>query len=237
MNASPVRNVPSRLSVRMVPRGVKLRTASHRYLAVSAIVLTGAAMFALSGCYVQDKKSGQAENVRLQTPIGGLDVRTNSVHGADVGLPVYPGAMEVHQHGDDSGSADINMHFGDWRLRVKAVEYHSSDPEDKILDFYKKSMAQYGGVLTCKDETPIGQPTKTQQGLTCNNGHEYQMTLNLNTSKHSIDIRTPTADIKGNVKLLAGSPQNQHMVEVQPESNGTKFALVVVQLPHKGQTD
>lgn len=200
--------------------------------ALCAIVLVG-----LSGCSVQDKKNGEAENVRVQTPIGGLDVRTNSVHGADVGLPVYPGAVEIHKSGDDSGSADINMHFGDWRLRVKAVEYHSFDTEDKVLAFYKHAMAQYGDVLTCKDETAVGQPSKTQQGLTCSNDHDYTMTLNLDTSKKSVNIRTPMDDIHGHVKLLAGSPENQHMVEFTPESSGTRFALVVVQLPHKGQTD
>ncbi len=199
------------------------------------LLLTSAVLLIFSGCSVQDHKNGTAENVQLHTPVGSLDVRTNAVHGPDVGLPVYPGAVETGQHGKDSGSADINMSFGDWHLHVKAIGYHSGDSEDRIVAFYKKSMAQYGDVLTCKDKVAIGQPTETRQGLTCANDHEYDVNMKLDTSKKTVTVQTP--HIAGNVKLLAGSPQNQHMVEVTPASDGTKFSLVVVQLPHKNQTD
>lgn len=206
-------------------------------LVTRALLLSGAILIVSTGCSVQDHKNGQGENVRLRTPLGGLDVRTNSVHGPDVGLPVYPGAVETGQHGNDSGSADINMNFGDWHLHVKAIGYHSADSEDKIVAFYKKAMDQYGDVLTCKNKVAIGQPTVTRQGLTCANDHEYDVTMKLDTSKNKINIQTPTSHISGNVKLVAGSPENQHMVEFTPSSDGTKFALVVVQLPHKDQTD
>ena len=192
-------------------------------------------LLAVSGCSVQDHKNGQAENVQLHTPLGALDVRTNAVHGPDVGLPVYPGAVETGKHGNDSGSADIHMSFGNWHLNVKAIEYHSSDPEDKIVAFYKKSMGQYGDVLTCQDKTAIGEPAKTRQGLTCNNDHEYDVDMKLDSAKNKVNVNTP--HITGNIKLLAGSPENQHIVEFNPTSDGTKFSMVVVQLPHKSQTD
>ena len=192
-------------------------------------------LLAVSGCSVQDHKNGQAENVQLHTPLGALDVRTNAVHGPDVGLPVYPGAVETGKHGNDSGSADIHMSFGNWHLNVKAIEYHSSDPEDKIVAFYKKSMGQYGDVLTCQDKTAIGEPAKTRQGLTCNNDHEYDVDMKLDSSKNKVNVNT--SHITGNIKLLAGSPENQHIVEFNPTSDGTKFSMVVVQLPHKSQTD
>ncbi|MGC1783420.1 MAG: hypothetical protein WA708_12930 [Acidobacteriaceae bacterium] len=206
-------------------------------LATRTLLLSGAILIVSTGCSVQDHKNGQGENVRLRTPLGGLDVRTNTVHGPDVGLPVYPGAVETGQHGNDSGSADINMNFGNWHLHVKAIGYHSADSEDKIVAFYKKAMDQYGDVLTCKNKVAIGQPTVTRQGLTCANDHEYDVTMKLDTSKNKINIQTPASHISGNVKLVAGSPENQHMVEFTPSPDGTKFALVVVQLPHKDQTD
>lgn len=190
-------------------------------------------MLATSGCSVQDRKNGQAENVRLHTPIGSLDVRTNSVHGPDVGLPVYPGAVETGKHGHDSGSADIHMSFGGWHLNVKAIEYHSNDPEDKIVEFYKNAMSRYGDVLTCKNRTAITEPSKTHQGLTCANDHEYDVNLDA-SSKHPT---VQPSSISGDIKLLAGSPEDQHIVEFNPTSEGTKFSMVVVELPHKNQTD
>ncbi len=211
-----------------------VRDCKRQSLAVASIV-AGALLLAISGCSVQDHKNGQAENVQLHTPLGALDVRTNALHGPDVGLPVYPGAVETGKHGNDSGSADIHMSFGKWRLTVKAIEYHSNDPEDKIVAFYKKSMGQYGDVLTCKDKTAIGEPAKTRQGLTCNDDHEYEVDMKVDTSSNKVNIKTP--HLTGDIKLLAGSSENQHIVEFNPTSDGTKFSLVLVQLPHKSQTD
>jgi hypothetical protein len=212
----------------------ELTTACARPYSIAAVSV-GVLLFAISGCSVNEHKNGDAENVHLHTPLGGLDVRTNSAAGVDVGLPVYPGAVETGDQGKDSGSADIHMSFGKWQLHVKAVEYQSNDPEFKVVAFYKKAMASYGDVLTCKDKAPVGQPVATHQGLTCANDHEYDVSMDTDSSKKHVNIATP--NISGDIKLLAGSPQNQHIIEFTPTSTGTKFSVVAVQLPHKGQTD
>jgi hypothetical protein len=193
--------------------------------------VAAAVMFALQGCTVQHSKTGDAEHVQLHTPVGGLEVRTDAAHAPDVGLPVYPGAVETGKRGSDSGSADIHMNFGHWHLNVKAAEYRSSDPENKIIAFYKDAMRQYGDVLTCKDKTAIGNPARTRQGLTCAQDHEVDVDVKL----HSKTVLAPTLD--GNIKLLAGSPEDQHIVEFRPDSAETRFSLVMVQLPHKSSTD
>ena len=209
------------------------RTAS-RHFSIAALSV-GVLLFSISGCSVNEHKNGDAENVHLHTPIGGLDVRTNSAAAADVGLPIYPGAVATGDHGNGSGAADIHMSFGKWRLHVKAAEYKSNDPEFKLVAFYKKAMASYGDVLTCKDKKPLGQPVATSQGLTCANDHEYDVSMDAESSKHHVEFGTPK--ISGDIKLLAGSPKNQHIIEFTPLSDGTKFSIVAVQLPHKGQTD
>lgn len=208
--------------------------ASARFLSTTALLL-GTVLLAASGCSVQDRKNGEVENVRVHTPIGGLDVRTNNATAIDVGLPVYPGAVESGKHGDDSGSADIRMSFGKWQLHVKAVEYLSKDPEEKLIAFYKKAMGSYGDVLTCKDKAAIGKPTATSQGLTCANDHEYDVTMDANSSKKHPN--NSSSAMSGDIKLLAGSRENQHIIEFTPTANGTKFSIVVVQLPHKDRTD
>ncbi len=207
----------------------------HNRLLAETWILAGVLLLAIAGCSVHEHQNGQTESVQLHTPLGALDVRTNAVHGPEVGMPVYPGAVETGQHGHDSGSADIHMSFGNWHLNVKTIEYRSNDPEDKIVAFYQKAMGQYGDVLTCKGKTAIGTPTKTRQGLTCAQDHEYDVNMNLDTSGNNINIKTP--HLSGDIKLLAGSPENQHIVEFNPSSDGTKFSLLVVQLPHKSQTD
>jgi hypothetical protein len=195
----------------------------------------GVLLFALSGCSVNEHKNGDAENVHLHTPIGGLDVRTNSAAGVDVGVPIYPGAVATGDQGKNSGAADIHMSFGKWQLHVKAAEYQSKDPEFKVVAFYKKAMSSYGDVLTCKDKKPMGQPVATRQGLTCANDHEYDVSMDAQSSSNHVNFGTPK--ISGDIKLLAGSRENQHIIEFTPTSDGTKFSIVAVQLPHKGQTD
>jgi hypothetical protein len=210
------------------------KRATSRYFSMGALSV-GILLFAVSGCSVNEHKDGNAENVHLHTPLGGLDVRTNSAAAVDVGVPVYPGAVATSSKGKDNGAADIHMSFGKWQLNVKAAEYESKDPEFKLVAFYKKAMATYGDVLTCKDKKPVGQPVATKQGLTCANDHEYDVSMDAETSKKHINIGTPK--ISGDIKLLAGSRNNQHIIEFTPISDGTKFSIVAVQLPHKGQTD
>ena len=201
----------------------------------TAALFVGALLLAMSGCSVNEHKNGDAENVHLHTPIGGLDVRTNSAAAVDVGLPIYPGAVATGDRGKNSGAADIHMSFGKWQLNVKAAEYKTNDPEFKLVAFYKKAMATYGDVLTCKDKKPVGQPVATRQGLTCANDHEYDVSMDAGSAKKHINVGTPK--ISGDIKLLAGSRDNQHIIEFTPISDGTKFSIVAVQLPHKGQTD
>ena len=212
----------------------KCKRVSSRHVSIAALSL-GVLLFAVSGCSVNEHKNGDAENVHLHTPLGGLDVRTTSTAAVDVGVPLYPGAVATGDQGKDSGAADIHMSFGKWQLHVKAAEYQSKDPEFKLVAFYKKAMASYGDVLTCKDKKPMGQPVATSQGLTCANDHEYDVSMDAQSSKDHVNFGTPK--ITGDIKLLAGSPENQHIIEFTPTSDGTKFSIVAVQLPHKGQTD
>ncbi len=130
-------------------------------IAASALLLT-------AGCRVQvDKNSdGRDKNVKIDTPIGGLHVRSGDTSAADVGLPVYPGS-EIAPDKDGDKSADVHMGFGEWQLRVKVVNYQTSDDQDKVLAFYQKALGRYGNVIRCQDQQPVGTPAVTQEGLGC----------------------------------------------------------------------
>ena len=107
-------------------------------------------MAALVGCTVDSHKQGDGNNVKIATPFGGMSVKTddNAVEVA-TGLPAYPGAQVVRDHSKnehDSGAADINMSFGSFQLRVKAIGYRTSDSPDKVLAFYRKGLSRFGTV-------------------------------------------------------------------------------------------
>ncbi|MGB0125332.1 MAG: hypothetical protein WA419_10475 [Silvibacterium sp.] len=184
---------------------------------LTVLALIAATGFLLTaGCRVQvDKNSdGKEKNVKIDTPIGGLHVRSGDTNAADVGLPMYPGAQIAPDKEGDK-SADVHLGFGEWQLRVKVVNYQTSDAQEKVLDFYQKALGRYGNVIRCQDGQPVGTPTVTQEGLGCtdDNGRAH-------------------VQVSEGLSLKAGSRHHQHMMSIEKSSGpGTRFALIELQLP------
>jgi hypothetical protein len=177
------------------------------------------ALLLSAGCRIQvDKnKDGRDNNVKIDTPMGGLHVRTDETAAADVGLPAYPGA-HIAPDKDGDKSADVHLGFGEWQLRVKVVTYVSSDPQDKVIAFYEKALGRYGDVIHCENDQPVGTPTMTREGLACsdNKGH---------SEFHVSDA--------SQLSLRAGSKRHQHIFAIEKNNvgEGTRFSLVELQLP------
>jgi hypothetical protein len=188
----------------------------HCVMKKRAAFSAGLALLLTIGCRVQvDKDSqGKEKNVKVDTPLGGLHVRSDDTSAADVGLPVYPGAT-IAPDKDGDKSADIHMGFGDWQLRVKVVNYQTIDGQDKVLAFYQKALGRYGDVIRCQGDQPVGTPTVTREGLTCAED---------NDKEH--------VDVSSGLTLKAGSRHHQHILGIEHNSGpGTRFALIELQLP------
>ena len=176
----------------------------------------------LAGCHVSNH-NGKENDVDLNSPFGSMHIKTDdTVDLAAIGLSTYPGstvwkddAADAKNH--DSHSADINMSFGDFHLGVKATALRSTDSQDKIIAFYRKDMGRYGDVIECKGTTTIGTPTRTSQGLTCNNDEHDHGRIEIG---------------EGNkLELRAGSEQHMHFVEVINKDGAQKIGLVALDLP------
>ncbi|GGG68200.1 hypothetical protein [Edaphobacter dinghuensis] len=182
-------------------------------------IAAAAAMVAtvlMSGCRVQTNKQDGNENVRIATPFGGVQVKTNDTTVLEgMGLPGYPGATLVKKD-HDHGAADVNMNFGNFHLRVKAASYETPDSSDKVEAFYRKALGAYGDVIECSNDKSVGEPTHTTEGLTCDNDTQH-VAIN--------------DDISRKLELKAGSKQHQHIVAIDPNGTGTKLGLVVLDLP------
>jgi hypothetical protein len=183
--------------------------------AVMAMMIAATAM--MSGCRIESDKRDGNDNVKIATPFGGMTVKTNDAVVAEgLGLPVYPGA-ELVKKDKDNGAADVNMSFGSFQLRVKAASYRTLDSPDKVAAFYRKALGRYGNVIECQNDKPVGTPTRTDEGLTCDNEKENHITVN--------------EDMSGKMELKAGSKQHQHIVAIDTEGSGTKMGLVALDLP------
>jgi hypothetical protein len=193
---------------------------------VAGVLAAGLAAALLAGCRVESDKHGDSDNVTISTPFGGMQVKTNDAATAEgLGMPVYPGAQLLKKDKDDE-SADVEMSFGNFQMRVKTVSYRTGDSTGKVEAFYRSGLRRFGDVIACRDNRPVGAPARTQEGLTCDNSDDKQ-------SHNSVDDRPD----KGALELKAGSRQHQHIVAVQAEGGGTKIELVALDLPDKNSSD
>jgi hypothetical protein len=181
----------------------------------------------VAGCriHVDKGSNGEDKNVQVDTPFGGIHVNTDQTTAEDLGLPVYPGA-EIVKDKENDKSADIQMGFGEWELRVKVVNYSTPDSQDKVTDFYKKALGRYGDVIACQDNAPVGKPTQTSEGLTCADSSGAHVQVNDHGNNYGYH-----AGLKG-FELKAGSKHHQHIVGFESSAPGqTRFALVALDLP------
>jgi hypothetical protein len=176
--------------------------------------ILGSAMLAallLPACSVNVKKqeNGEDKQVDINTPVGGIHV-SKGANVADVGLAVYPGARLKQKDSDgEEKSANVNISGFGFGLKVVALEYESNDSPAKLVDFYKDQLKRYGKVLEC-----------------------HTSHLDLNTDMKGADHRSHELTCDGtsgnNVELKVGTKENQHIVAVKPEGNGSSFSLVYV---------
>ncbi|GAA3747262.1 hypothetical protein [Terriglobus aquaticus] len=188
----------------------------HAACLLSAVLVT-------AGCHVSSKGSDGREDVDIRTPLGGLAVKTDpSAVLGKIGLPAYPGAVQVKEKGSDKDSADVNMSFGSFHLRVLALGFQTGDDRAKVEAFYRKALHQYSDVIACQGESPIGEPARTGLGLTCKGDRHFHGNIHYGDS---------AGNINDEFTLKAGSPSRQHIVAMQDKQDGTHFTLIALDLP------
>ena len=184
-------------------------------------ITTSLLLLPLAGCMVRSKKGTDGNSdVDISTPLGGMTVKTDSASVQNkLGVPLYPGAVAEKKSGSDNGSADVNMDFGSFHLRVLAMGFTSSDSPAKVSEFYRKALSQYSDVIACQHQKPVGTPVKTGLGLTCaDDNHIHASVREGNDSEETA--------------LKAGSPSRQHIVSFRRDGSGTRFGLVSLELPN-----
>jgi hypothetical protein len=180
------------------------------------VIAALATLFLLSACSVNVKKNeqGQDKNVDIRTPFGEINVDK----GADVkdtGLPVYAGARLKRDTDQDKKSANVNISSFGFGLKVVALEYESDDAPSKIIAFYKDQLKKYGTVLEC---------------------HTHGSNYSYDKDGKSEELRCEGDNNGKTVELKAGKRDDQHIVSVDSEGKGSKFALVYVRVRGKEDT-
>lgn len=123
VSASPA---PANKSASLIPWLLGLFGAGLVILCFIALVTV---RYLFSGSQIRR----QGRNVEISTPLGNLKVE----HGADTGLPKYPGARED----DESASVDLTAPNQD-RLQITAAHYFTSDSLEKVDRWYGQALGK-----------------------------------------------------------------------------------------------
>jgi len=172
------------------------------------------AVVSLSGCSinVKDKNKDGEARVDIKTPLG--DVHVNEQPDVkETGLVLYPGAKAAQKtSSDDKKSANVNITAPGFALKVVAAEFQSDDSSDKILAFYKKELQRFGKPIECHSHWTGGGDVNVETGK----------------EEGSKPVSCKSDSAGDTVELKVGTKENQHVVAVKPEGQGTRFALVYV---------
>jgi hypothetical protein len=87
------------------------------------------------------------KGVDIKTPVGSFDVRKEVSEG-QLGLPIYPGSERLHENGGATISFGLPERDN---VRILAAKYTTSDPPEKVRDFYKQQLGNEVTKLTQKD--------------------------------------------------------------------------------------
>jgi hypothetical protein len=194
-----------------------------RLVSSFAPVILSVAVVAWSACSVNVKKgeNEQEKDVDIKTPVGGIHV-SKTADVKDLGLSVYPGARPVPKEGDkDEKSANVRISSPLFGLRVVAQEYQSDDAPDKLISYYSNELKKYGKVLEC-------HTTWHGKDVSVHTGHGSDKDSKELTCDNDRDGRA--------VELKVGTEDHQHLVAIQPEGKGSRFALVFVDVHSKDDT-
>jgi len=177
-----------------------------------------AALCVLPACSIatNDKGKDGEKHVDIKSPIGDLHV-SEQADIRDAGLTLYPGAKPApKEDGDDKKSANVNLSLPGFSLKVVAAEFLSDDAPDKIIAYYDKELHKYGKPIQCKGGW--------------NKGQVYYEGKDDPSSKPVSCGNSGSGD---SVELKVGTEENQHIVSIKPNSQGSRFALVYVHI-HTG---
>jgi hypothetical protein len=193
---------------------------TRRGIATLATLL--AAVSIITACRIEKNDHGDASKVKVATPFGGVQVKTNDSSVLQgLGLPIYPGAQFQQESGKSNGSADVNLSLGSFTLRIKSAAFKSPDSPDQLIAFYRKALTRYGDVIECQQGQTVGALTHTSEGLTCAGDKN---------SHYDGDSQK--------IKLMAGSKQHQHVAIISPDGIASKLQLVAMDLPgHSSSTN
>jgi hypothetical protein len=126
-------------------------------------------------------------------------------------LPIYPEARVAPEHGGRGQSRGTVSVENASVSQLEAARYVSNDPPEKVLNYYRNRMRNYGEVVQC------------------NGGRNARVDIKLDDQALSNPSSCDANNFGENAtELKVGDEVNQHIVAVRPRGKGAEFSLVHV---------
>jgi hypothetical protein len=127
---------------------------------------------------------------------------------ADVGLPVYAGAVPFQESQDDKAAVTLGAWAGKFGLKINALKYRAAASPERVAAFYAKALGRYGDVLDCREPANRVKPPKDSDKLSC-------------------DGSAPQA---GAFEYRVGTARSFRVVSVKPDGDGSRFDMARIDL-------
>jgi hypothetical protein len=149
------------------------------------------------------------KHLDIQSSVANLHVG-NDGDARETGLPLYPGARLKHDE-ENKNSANLGLFSSAFGIKLVVANYDSDDSPAKVVAFYRDKLKKYGKVLECRSS---GDPGDV---------HGDDGDRDESDSK---ELKCDGDNSGKNIELKAGTENNQRIVAIKPETNGSSFALV-----------
>lgn len=125
---------------------------------------------------------------------------------AEVDLPIYPGATQRRDQGDDGNGLSFSLWGGSVGFKLALLKYRSTASVDEVAAYYRQALARHGAVLDCSNPPPAAKTASAGGGkaLTCGDGK---------------------VEAGGRV-YKAGTGEHQRVVSIKPVGQQVEFDLV-----------
>ena len=146
---------------------------------------------------------------------------------ADVGLPLYPGAVKKPSKGEEHAGLSFGLWGGAFGMKLVAVSYASKDGLDAVSAFYRDALAKYGPVVDCSQNRPKNArrpKDASSRGITIDSGSDKA------DGSAPVVCGDDGPDVAGGRLYKVGTKNDQRVFEVEPGPGGVSFDLVHLQL-------
>ncbi|RQO61175.1 hypothetical protein DBR47_08055 [Paucibacter sp. KBW04] len=148
----------------------------------------------------------------------GLELRA-STDSADIGLPIYPGAIQRKEQGEENKGLAMGFWSNSFGFKLAVQKYSSKDSVDAIARVYLDAMSAYGKPLVCEGKKGSAEAVSKGGEMTA--------------SKKDKPLNCEDSSPKPGGRLFkVGTENQQRAVSIYPVGERVFIDLVRIDIKH-----